>query len=370
LNKEQPFYIKATVILFGLILALYSLSVLRDILVPVAFALIIAILLNPLVMKMRRGNINHIVAISLSILLALIFVSGVVYFLSIQMMKFGENLPMLKRKFLMILGQLQNWVYHTFGITQHKQTVYMNDAVSSSEALLGQAAGSALSVIINVILIPVYVFVILYYKELFLRFLHQVFYRDTTKVEEVLSQTKLAIQSYMVGLLLEAIAVAILNTVALWIIGIDYAILLGVLGAILNVLPYIGGLVAIALPVIIALVTKQGYTAPVEIVIAYTVIQFIDNHLLVPLLVSSRVQINAFFSILIVLLGGALWGISGMFLSIPFLAVLKIIFDRVPELSPWGKLLGDEVPTKRRNWGRRKKEPIGEKIVKKAEGKQ
>jgi predicted PurR-regulated permease PerM len=84
-------------------------------------------------------------------------------------------------------------------------------------------------------------------------------------------------------------------------------------------------------------------------------IQFIDNHFLVPYIVASKVKINALVSIVIVLMGGALWGISGMFLSIPFIGVLKIIFDRIPEMKPWGMLIGTEVPTKRRRFSGKKK---------------
>jgi predicted PurR-regulated permease PerM len=111
-------------------------------------------------------------------------------------------------------------------------------------------------------------------------------------------------------------------------------------------LPYIGGLIAIALPVLMATVTKDGYSTQLGVIAAYLVIQFIDNNILVPRIVSSKVQINALISIIVVLLGGALWGISGMFLSIPFIAVLKIVFDRIDDLKPWGKLFGDTVPTR------------------------
>ena len=161
----------------------------------------------------------------------------------------------------------------------------------------------------------------------------------------------------MVGLLLEALVVAILNTTALLILGVQYAVLLGVLGALLNMLPYIGGLIAIALPIIIASVTQDGFTTQFLIFGAYILIQFIDNNFLVPFLVSSRVKINAFFSLVVVLLGGALWGVAGMFLSIPFLAILKIIFDRLPDMKPWGKLFGDSVPTRDKGeiWLLRKK---------------
>jgi predicted PurR-regulated permease PerM len=131
----------------------------------------------------------------------------------------------------------------------------------------------------------------------------------------------------------------------------------------LNMLPYIGGIIAIALPVIIATITKDGYTTQLGIIVAYLVIQFIDNNIIFPRVVSIKVQINALVSIVAILLGNALWGISGMFLSIPFVAVLKIIFDRIDELKPWGKLFGDAIPTRSMGqvWGARKK-PLIEKI--------
>lgn len=198
--------------------------------------------------------------------------------------------------------------------------------------------------------------------------------KNSDKVGTVLQETKNAIQSYMVGLLLEAIIVAAMNSAALLFLDVKYAILLGVIGALLNMLPYIGGIIAIALPILIATVTKDGYTTQVGIIIAYLIIQFIDNNIVVPRIVSSQVKINALVSIVIVLLGGALWGVSGMFLSIPFIAVLKIIFDRVDSLKPWGKLLGTEIPVyhKGQLWnGRfrfsRKKESLSEKIVEKSE---
>ena len=216
-------------------------------------------------------------------------------------------------------------------------------------------------------LLPVYTFLLLFYKTLILNFFYEVFAeRNSKEVGEVLSATKKSIQSYVVGLLLEALIVAILNTIALLLLGVKYAILLGVLGAILNVLPYIGGIIALALPLLIATVTKDGFHTQLLIIISYIIIQFIDNHYLIPYIISSKVKINALISVIMILLSGAVWGIPGMFLSIPFTGVLKIIFDRIPELKPWGKLLGDEIPTRHKGeiWSlRRRKKSLSEKIV-------
>jgi predicted PurR-regulated permease PerM len=208
------------------------------------------------------------------------------------------------------------------------------------------------------LIIPIYIFMLLLYKNLILNFLYEVFLEEHSKrVSEVLAQTKSAIQSYIVGLLIEMIIVSSLNSLALFIIGVKYAILLGVIGGIINILPYIGGFVAILLPVLIATVTKDGYSAQLEVIVSYLLIQFVDSNIIFPRFVSVKVQINALISLLAVCLGNMMWGVAGMFLMLPIVAVLKIIFDRIDELKPWGKLLGDEVPVYHMGqvWGRRKR---------------
>lgn len=366
-TKQYPFYFKTTVILLGLVLFVFILQSLSGVLIPFSFALIIAILLNPLVNRLKKAGLSRVLAILASMLIGFIIISGVLYFLSSQILGFGENFPVLKEKFSILLSQLQHWVQQTFGLTIKKQVELINDALNSSATLLGKTVGSALGTLLVVLILPVYIFMLLFYKTLILNFLYEVFAEENLKkVSDILNQTKSAIQSYMVGLLLEAVIVAVLNSVALLILGVDYAILLGVLGAILNMLPYIGGIIAIALPILIATVTKNGFSTQAGILAAYAIIQFIDNNYLVPSIVSSKVKINALVSIVIVLLGNALWGVPGMFLSIPFVAILKIIFDRIDDLKPWGKMLGDEIPTKHKGeiWPRkRKRASLAEKIV-------
>jgi predicted PurR-regulated permease PerM len=264
------------------------------------------------------------------------------------------------------------WLQNNYSLSLDKQRQMIAEAGNSLKPLIGQTLGNVLGTLSVIVLLPIYIFLMLYYKTLILNFLYEVFAeKNSTQVSNVLRETKNAIQSYMVGLLLEAIIVAILNSAALLILGVQYAILIGVIGALLNVLPYIGGIIAIALPVLIATITKDGYTTQIGIIIAYLIIQFIDNNILVPRIVSSQVKINALVSLVIVLLGGAVWGVSGMFLSVPFIAVLKIIFDRVEGLRPWGKLLGSEVPVyhKGQLWRLRKsrRESLSKKIVEKSQ---
>ncbi len=359
--KQYPFYLKSTVILFGLVLLTYILFSIQSILVPFSFALIIAILLNPLCNLLQHLRFPKIPAIIISILIAYIIVGSIVFFLSMQMGHFSDTFPALQVKFGHIIHDLQIWLQTKFKLSLVKQNELINEALNNSKALLGATLGTALSTLSVLFLIPVYIFMLLFYKTLLLNFLFEVFAEENSQhVRVILNQTKNAIQSYMIGLLLEAFIVAILNSAGLLILGVNYAILIGVMGAILNMLPYIGGIIAIALPLLMATVTKDGYSTQLGVIIAYMIVQFIDNNVLVPRIVSSKVQINGLISILVVLLGGALWGVSGMFLSIPFVAILKIIFDRIDDLKPWAKLLGDIVPTRHKGdiWRKRKKDAI------------
>jgi predicted PurR-regulated permease PerM len=353
--KKYPFYLRATVILFGLILCSYALANLRSILIPFSFALFLALLLNPLVDRLQKWKLPKVAAITVALIIAIVAIAGIWYFLATQMMHFKDQMPVLEKRSGELMSRLQQWLVQKVHIPMDKQNQLIGEARNGLKPLLGQTLGTVLGTLTTASLLPVYTFLLLYYKTLLVNFVYEIFAEENEKeVGMVLNQAKSAVQQYMFGLLVEGLIVATLNTLALLILGVPYAILLGVLGAILNVLPFIGGIIAVLLPILIATVTKDGFNTQLGILIAYIIIQFTDNHFLIPYIVSSKVRINALISIIAVLLGGAVWGLAGMFLSIPFIGVLKIIFDRIPELKPWGKLLGDEIPTTRRTVRKRR----------------
>jgi AI-2 transport protein TqsA len=342
--KVYPFYIKVPVILLGLVVFFFMLHILADILVPLGMSCLFAVLLNPMTNWLEK-KIPRGIAISISIVMAVLLLAAIVYFLSHEIAAFGKSIPALKSKFFMLADQLQQWVYDKMGIATDKQTEMVKKAVQDGGMNVKDTLSSVLGMVGVLVLMPIYIFLLLFYKPLILDFLFHVFSEKySLRVAEILGETKSAIQSYVMGLLIEMVIVSAMNSAALLILGVRSAILLGVIGGILNMIPYLGGIVAIALPVLMATVASDGYQTQLLIIVAYAVIQFIDNNILVPNIVSSKVKINALVSIIIVLMGGALWGVSGMFLSIPFIAILKIIFDRVDGLKPWGALLGTDIP--------------------------
>lgn len=343
--NTYPFYIKATIILLAIVLLGFILAHAGQILIPLSFAFLVAILLNPIYNWLLAHRIPPVPAIILCLLLAFLVMGGLAYFIISQLSFFTAQLPLIQEKSALLVEELQMKVQQEMGVDIAKQDVWLAEAQSQLKYLVGSALDCLSAFGTIVVLLPVYVFLIFYYKSLLLSFIFDVFSRKRSRdIAKILAETKLAVQQYMVGLLLESLVVAILDSGALLIIGVEYAILLGVLGALLNLLPYIGNIIAVCIPVFMVTVTEDGYDKQIWIILSYMVIQFIDNNILIPYVVSSKVKINALISILGVWIGGAMWGISGMFLSIPFLGILKIIFDHVPSLKPCGKLLGDKVP--------------------------
>jgi len=349
-NFNLPFYVKTTILLIGIFVFTSMLYIAQDIIVPLIFSVMIAVLLYPIVNFFVRMKINRVIAIIFTLFLTILITASLAAFLFNQASIFVESWPIMVEKFTVMLNDFTHWGSRYFDLNQWKVNRWIKTAKTDSLTMSGAEVGQTMFVVGNsimvMLLVPVYVFLLLYYHKLIIEFIHRVFVSsDQNQISKIISETKTVIQRYLAGLVIEAIIVAILNTAALFALGIEYAILLGIIGALLNVIPYIGGLVAVALPMAVALATKDSGMYALYVLAIYYIIQLIDNNLIVPLIVSSKVRINALFAILVVFVGNALWGISGMFLSIPLLAIIKVIFDHIEPLKPWGFLLGDTLPT-------------------------
>ena len=351
MNKDLkfPFFVRVSLFFIGAFAFISMLYIGKALLLPLIFALVIAIVLHPVVNILTRFRINRVVAIVLTLFVTIIVITAFSSFIISQIVRFSDTWPKMVVKLTDSLNEAVIWISGNFDIRPQKVFEWIEKTRSEFINISGSAIGNTLlnvgNGLIVILLAPVYVFMILFYHPLLIDFFRRVFGAGhQTEVSSVIAQVKTLIQRYLTGLLFEFLIIAILNTIALLLLGIEYAILLGVLGALLNIIPYLGGLVAVALPMIVALVTKDSSWYPMYVLAAYYFIQLIDNNYIVPKVVASKVKINALVSIVVVLAFGALWGIPGMFLSIPLTAIIKLIFDHIEPLKPWGFLLGDTMP--------------------------
>ncbi|MFY7732368.1 MAG: AI-2E family transporter [Bacteroidia bacterium] len=346
MNYKIPFYIKITAILLGIIALIAIMYIGQGIIVPLIGSLLVAILLNPVVNLLIRIRVNRVIAISMVIALVTAVFILLLLLLTNQFSSFINSLPILIDKFYVTLNNLVVGISGRFNISTAAINTFIDDSkvdlITTTKSLIGPTISSIGGVIFTFLLIPVYVFLILYYKKLLLDFIKNIFGKgNKTEVNKILNSTKQIVQRYLVALIFEAIIIAILNVSALLILDVQYAIVVGIIGALLNVIPYIGGIVSTAIPMAIVLATKVSFNYALYVLIAFIIIQFIDNNLVIPKLVASRVRVNALISVIVVIIGGEIWGVTGMFLSIPLTAICKTIFDNVIVLKPLGLLLGD-----------------------------
>ncbi len=347
LTSKIPFYAKIALIFIGIFAFVFTMYIGQEIILPLLFAGLIAILLNPIVNLLIRRRFGKIVSISIVVLLATIVVTCILYLIASQITLFRETFPQLKDKITAMNASFIDWISINFKIPKNEIVSWIKNSENGlmQNFTIGENLAFLGRLMLDSALLPIYAFLFLYYKPLILDFVLMLFTKQHhTAVREVLMSTKRIIQSYLVGVFIEMLIIAILNSTSLLLLGIDYAIIIGILGAIINIIPYIGGLVAMIIPMIIACVTKDSISYAIYIFIIFTLISFIDNHYIKPYIVASRIKINALVALIVIFIGDAVWGIPGMFLSIPLTAMVKVIFDHIESLKPFGFLLGNTMP--------------------------
>jgi len=352
---KLPASAKLAFVLLSLSILTLTFYIGQNILLPLLLSLMFAILLRPLVVFLNtKLRFPHVIAVLIAVTLFVVFITTIILFISWQVADIADDWNKIKHNLSIHYHNIQQWIKQRYHVSYNKQDVYLSqvtqETLHGDSELMGNTLSSFTDMLINTILIPIYTFLILLYRNLFIKFLLKVVgakKQDTLK--DVLTQVKTVIQSYIVGLLIEMGVVGILTTVGLMFLGVEYSILLGVITAILNLIPYIGILVAALITVLATLVNSTDLSLIFGVIALSIVGQFIDNNILVPKIVGNKVRINALVSMVGVIIGGALAGISGMFLAIPLIAILKVIFDRIESLAPWGYLMGDDLP-KTYNW--------------------
>jgi predicted PurR-regulated permease PerM len=353
INNQSPYYVKLGFKFLVIFFICFFIYTAQNILIPFAFACLLAVLLLPLVNFLEANKFSKVLSISISLVLAIGFVAAIIYFLSSQIGSFMKDIPSIKEHINTHFITLQNWVREKFNVSFEEQNEYINEQTSklksSGTGYISHTFFSITEGVMLLILMPIYTFLLLFYKDHIRKFLFLVFRKeDTPGIKNVIAQTRVMIRSYMVGLLIEMCIVATADSIGLVILGVKYAIFFGVLAAVLNLIPYIGMFTATLFTVLVSLTTTDSTGDIIWIIVIFYSVHIIDVNVLMPKIVASRLRINALISILGVVIAGALTGISGLFLSIPMIAFIKIVCDEVEELQPWGMLLGDETTYSKR----------------------
>jgi putative permease len=347
MKDKLSFLPKLALVLFCLISLIYIAILGHSLLAPLLFSFLMAILLLPVGNFLEhRLKFKRSLSTLLSVILMIAVIGGIIYFFGNQLSDLWADWPLLKEKANVSYHELQKWISHTFGINSQKQLSYLNDSTEKALATSAAIVATTLSTLSSTLLFLgftlLFTFFILNYRRVLFTFLTSVFSEEhKEKVSEIVSQIQYIIKKYIIGLFLQMLIVTVLMITVLSLLGVKYAVLLGLVAGIFNVVPYLGIFFALLVSCLITFATA-GAGKVLLVLIAFIGVHAIDGNVLMPLVVGSKVKINALFAFIGIVVGEMIWGISGMFLCIPYLAILKIIFDRVDSLKPWGILMGEE----------------------------
>lgn len=336
---------RSVYLLLFFFLAFGGLYFARGFLIPITLAAVLAMLFMGISNYLERKNINRALSSLLSVLLFIIIVAIIFLGLSLQLNNFMENMDQMKERVMDMANAVMQWINEKLGLSYNEQKEMIKEQSKGSSL-----PGTLMTVGINTILVLVYMFLLLYYRSHIKKFiLKLVPKKDKTDTVHVVHQSAQVIQKYLGGLGAMIAMLWVMYSIGFSIVGVENAIFFAILCGTLEIIPFVGNITGTSVTVLAVLVQGGDSSTVLGVVITYFFIQFIQTYILEPLVVGEQVSINPLFTILVIVLGQMLWGAAGMFLAIPLLGIAKIICDHVPELQPYGFLIGSEKKRKGQN---------------------
>ncbi len=319
-------------------IAIAALILTKDIVMPIAFAALFSVVLLPLAKRFEKKT-SRIISITLVLLIAFLVMGLLFWFVIAQLASLTESLPDLEGKFLALITSMSDQVNAIFKIDTSEQTQLLKDALKNFSSYFGSVLLSTSYFAYFFIQVPIYIFLFLLYRERFKDFLLAVWPDSSLKWKDEIQQV---VRGYISGLTIVTIIAGVLNSIGLLLLGIEHAIFFGFLSGLLTMIPYVGISIGAALPALLALVTKDSVWYAVGVVAVHGFVQFLEGNFITPKVTGSKISVNALAAILALLVGGKIWGITGMILAVPAVGILKILLSYSPRLKPIVILLEDK----------------------------
>ena len=339
--------LRPTQVLLFFFLAIAGLYFAKPFLVPVCLAWLLTLLFLPVANKLEARGWKRSLATLACVLMLLLALGGVITLLSVQLQNFAKDADKMETQVKGKVSEIQSYVNKHFGIRPQQQQEMAKKQTQGggggqgSQMVSGVITG-ALGTVGNFVLVMVYIFLFMYFRAHFRKFLMMaVPDHNKPKAEQVIRESGKAAQKYLGGLSLMIAGLWVMYGIGFSIAGVKYALFFAVLCGLLEIVPFVGNLTGTLITVLMAL-AQGGTGVVIGVVITYLLVQFIQTYFLEPLVVGAGVNIHPAFTIMAIVVGELIWGIPGMVLVLPILAIIKIILDKIPELKPYGFLIGDE----------------------------
>lgn len=335
------------------VLVIFILYFGQTLFIPLFYGLFIAMVMYPVCRWLEKHRFSKSMAIAASLSIVAIIFSILVWLLILQFNALRQDIPELKEKFSPSLVLFRNWISSDLNIAIAVQNEWWQQ---TSDGLAAKAPGflsgvltKTISGVFTLFIVPVFAALFLYNrKDLILFFEKLAGERNITRLHQVLQKTIDTYFRFIKGMVLVYIMVGILNSIGLLALGIEHAILFGFLTAVMTIIPYFGIIISALLPITVAWITKDSIWYPLGVIAVFAFVQYLEANIIFPRIVGKQLNISTWVTLAAVIAGGILWGVSGMILFVPFVAILKLITDDIPEMEAINVLISRTGKTKAR----------------------
>ncbi|RDC63954.1 AI-2E family transporter [Adhaeribacter pallidiroseus] len=315
--------------------------------IPLAIAAFFAMLLYPVVLKLQQYGFKKAMAATLAILLLLASLSLLSTLLYFTISDLQKDLPQMEEKIKEKTDRLQWLLSRTTDISEYEQEAILKKEKPSIIKAIGKSIKNflinSLYLLLAVFIVLTYTFFLLVYRHRIHHFFIKInLFHNREESQEVLYRITHVVHDYLKGTFLVISVLAVVYALGFWAIGLEHVILFALITALLRLVPYFGSFLGIAFPIGFAFLTQESVWPPVLVLLFFMVTQLLEANLLTPYITGSRVKLNPLATIVAILFGNLIWGVPGMILFVPFLAILKIICNEITALQPYGYILGTE----------------------------
>ena len=318
----------------------------KSFLVPLTYAILISFVLYPVTKKLENKGFHKVFSIIIPIILLCLVFSGLVSLLIFELISLRSKWPMVQQQMDPFLENLSLILEKEYGWTTEKQLEWLRNSFTSASqdlaAYLQNSVESTIKALFHLLIIPIYISLILLYRKKLVDFtirIVPVAYKD--RFPEVIRDTVQIFSRFVRGIMMVYIIVGILNGLGLWALGVDNPFIYGMISAVMTVIPYIGIMISALLPITVTWLETASFLQPVGIIIVFITVQYLEANLIFPYVVGRFVHLNTLVTIIAMMIGGLIWGVAGMILFVPLLAIFRVISKHYPELKTWEDFLGN-----------------------------
>lgn len=339
LDRTYKLLVVFALILLGLYLG-------RTLLAPIALSILLAIVILPIANWFEKIKFNRFFSTLISLLLSMSIGLFVGYYCFAQLTELTLEMPNLEASVFEKLNRLISFVpeevrpktvrdFEDIKAAMPKDNTWFQNFFGNFIAATGE-------VLTLLFLLPIYVFFILFYRRRLLNFINELDLNTEIELSSVTKQSQGVVQKYLSGMGLVILLIAIMASAGLWLMDIPYALLLGIISAILTIIPYVGTFIGAIIPIMLALVLKDSIWYPIGVAVMFAAIQLLENNFITPVVVGRSVNINPLAAIVVLIFAGQIWGFVGLIIAIPIAGMLEIVLEHIPEAKHWSVLIRND----------------------------